>query len=215
MIRLANGSLQFEPFGVTNNTAGSVINHGLNLPNQGAILEMGVFTNGYLRTNAGRNVEAQRRKIDSFSYHLCYFDAGAVADPEPIRLYPNPEPNNLNIPDNLFLPAYNCHGFAFGDSHYWINPIATVPINGANPVFNRNIEVILEDEFGQVGEEEGWDVAIFTHDNGHIAHSLKRDNGIVYSKFDNYQLVNYNSFENVDMARYSPGEFLFYRCLAI
>jgi len=69
---------------------------------------------------------------------------------------------------------------------------------------------LLKDEYEQVEAEENWTVAVYFNSESKIVHSVKRENGIIYNKFDGYQLIKCNSLSELDLTRYGTGNFNFY-----
>lgn len=209
------GELLFEAIGGTMYDSSVAINHGLKLPPNKFLFSTGVYINGYLQTDKGRRIEGALRKAGSFMIHLCADTPYTGASKEPIRLFPNPEINDeVNVPNDFFLPYYNCHGCTFADSQYWINPMRfNIDDSGRITPVSENIKILLEDEYVEVDSGESWNAAILINRNNEIIHAVKQRNGQVFSKYDGYQLEVYEDIEQVDISRYGNGNFKFYKII--
>jgi hypothetical protein len=207
-----NSPLKFSPFGQPMTICGECVNHGLNLPTGKVVLERGLFILGHLWTDKGKKIEAALRIPNTFDYHSCAIDASKVDYFKPIRLFPNPEANSeVNIPDNLFSPYYNCHGLSFANSEYWINPVASKMENGRMVPSIPNVEIILEDEFIKVDSQSDWDVAVLRNTKNEILHSVRKEGGKINSKYDAYRKISFDRIEDVDISVYGKGTFYFYK----
>jgi hypothetical protein len=206
-----NSPLKFSAFGQPMSMLGECINHGLILPTGKVVLERGLFILGHLETDKGRSVEAALRIPETFDYHSCAIDASMANYFKPIRLFPNPEKNGeVSVPDDLFNPYYNCHGQSFGNSEYWINPMASKMVNGRMESTFPNVDIILEDEFTKVESQSDWSVAIFRNNKNEILHSVHKENGRIISKYDAYRRLSFDIIEDVDVSVYGNGTFDFY-----
>lgn len=210
-----NEKLVFEPKSGLMYEAAMCINHGLELPKDKFLWSMGIYTDGFLETKNGRKIEVARRKLGSYQIHLAATPEYTETKKEPILLFPDSEINEeVTVPENFFLPYFNCHGFTFADSEYWINPMCFErDLNGNISSKAENIRILLEDEYYQVTSEKKWDVAILLNFNNEIVHSVKRENHIIFSKYDGYQLEKYNRIEDVEIQRYGNGNFKFFKNL--
>jgi len=207
-----NAPLIFTPFGGPMNICAEMVNHGLELPEGKTLLEMGLFTLGHLETNGGNKVEVAKRKQGSFYVHVVARNADGTLDSLPIMIYPNNE-SNIKISADYFNSYFNCHGLVFSDCEYWINPLASSlnPGNGQMIPNRPNISMLLEDEYERVEEQEQWDCGMLVNRAGVIVHSIKKENDIILSKYDGYQLLEHRSIEEIDDDRYGNAEYEFYR----
>lgn len=209
-----NASLIFRPIGGPITMDAKMENHGIELPAGKWIHILGLFTLGYLETDSGNNIEVARRVPGSTLIHLVTQDAAMNIQSLPVRLYPDPEETDLiEIPENCFNPLYNCHGLTFGDSEYWINPLASRIDNGRMVLDRPNIRTLLDDEYKQVEETENWDIAVLLNENNDIVHSVKRIGDDILSKYDDYQLKTHTTIEDVEDERYGIGHYEYYRIL--
>lgn len=195
-----DGKLTFEPIYGTCFGPPNLRNHGLQVPEAKFLHCLGVYIEGHLETDRGRRIEAALRKTGSYSIYLCSEPWYQGESKKPIRLFPDPEPTTeISFPENYFLPYFNCHGYTFGDGEFWINPVSykrdtqqpgcyVKNPQGERVIETHSIEVILEDEYLEVAENDGWDVAVLSNQVDGIVHSVKRENGIVLSKYDSYNL---------------------------
>lgn len=207
-----NSPLKFSPFGQPMNITAQCVNHGLILPTGKVVLERGLFILGHLLTDKGRKIEAALRIPDTFDYHSCAIDASMVNYFKPIRLFPNPEINDeVQVPDNLFNPYYNCHGYSFANSEYWINPLASKMENGRMVSAFPNVDIILEDEYTKEDSQAEWDVAVFRNSKNEILHSVRKEGGKINSKYDAYRNISFDRIEDVDTKVYGTGTFYFYK----
>jgi hypothetical protein len=207
------GKLVFQAVSGTMIENSFMINHGLKLPRNKFLHSMGLFTNGFIETNKGRKIEVQRRKIESYQIHLNSDIPYVGESKEPIRIFPDIESNSeIVIPDNFFLPFFNCHGCTFAQNEFWINSMVFSRNNLRQIIpLTENIRFILEDEYVKVNSVDDWSIAILLDSNQDITHSVKREKGIIYCKYDGYQLERYNNVDQIDIARYGNGEFEFYK----
>lgn len=210
-----NNKLKFKPKSGLMYEATVCVNHGLELQKNKFLWSMGLYTNGYLKTNKGRKIEAARRKSGSYQIHLGSSPEYRGKSKEPICVYPNVELNKeISVPNKFFQPYFNCHGLTFADSEYWINPfVGELMPDGSTKVISDNIKLLLEDEYVQVNDKDDWEVAVLFDFDNKIVHSVKREKEVIYCKYDGYQLEKYNNIEKVDIERYGGGEFKFYKCL--
>jgi hypothetical protein len=207
-----NSPLKFFAFGQPMGMLGECVNHGLTLPTGKVVLERGLFILGHLETDKGRKIEAALRIPETFDYHSCAIDASKVKYFKPIRLFPNPETNSeVVIPYDLFNPYYNCHGQSFGNSEYWINPMASKMVNGRMESAFPNVDIILDDEFTKVDSQSNWNVAVFRNNKNEILHSVQKQNGRITSKYDAYRKLSFDKMEDVDVSVYGAGTFIFYK----
>jgi hypothetical protein len=207
-----NSPLKFSAFGQPMDMCGQCVNHGLNLPNGKVVLERGLFILGHLETDKGRKIEAALRIQDTFDYHSCAIDAKNMGNYKPIRLFPNPEINNeVVVPNDLFNPYYNCHGYSFANSEYWINPLASKMVDHKMILAFPNLDILLEDEFTKVDSKHDWEVAIFRNNKNEILHSVGKENGKIVSKYDAYKKISFENIDEVDVSVYGEGSFDFYK----
>ncbi|MBI2281727.1 MAG: hypothetical protein HYU68_13715 [Bacteroidetes bacterium] len=207
-----NSPLKFSAFGQPMTILGECVNHGLILPKGKIVLERGLFILGHLETDKGRKIEAALRIPETFDYHSCAIDASKVDYFKPIRLFPNPEINGeVVVSNDLFNPYYNCHGQSFGKSEYWINPLASKIVNNRMASAFPNVDIILEDEFMNVDSKSDWDVAVLRNNKNDILHSIHKENGRIYSKYDAYRKISFDKIEDVDISVYGNGIFKFYK----
>lgn len=200
-----NASLHFEPFPEPGFECTWLLNHGLELPKGKQLYSQGIFTNGFLETNGGAKIQAAKRKSDSYLIHLvtaCDYDGPSL---EPIRLLPNAEPQNeVDIPNDFFRPLFNCHGCTFGDSEYWINPVKDDRDRDGKIVpSGDNVNLILNDEYEVVDKDECWDVAVFYDAQSNIVHSVRRKDGLILCKYDQYQLMRLKTLDEMDFNKYT------------
>ena len=190
-----------------------VESHGLTIPNNKIIVQFGQFILGDLETDAGRKIEVMKRLPESYSIHLILPIARNIAATMPIRLFPNSEiTTGVIVPNNYFLPYYNCHGCCFGEGEYYINPLACSMDNQGRMQLNKpNLEILLHDEYEIVEEKDNWDIGIFKNSANEILHSVKRQNGKVISKYDLFHEESHNDISQVDIARYGNGIFHYYK----
>lgn len=210
----SNEKLMFEPKSGLMYETSVCINHGLNLPEDKFLWSMGLYTDGFLETNKGHKIEAARRKLGSYQIHLGTTSEYTGISKEPICVFPDIELNpEIDIPKNFFLPYFNCHGHTFAENEFWINPMCYQMNNGNIISISENIRILLEDEFIEVDIQENWSVAILLNSNNDITHSVKRENGVLSSKYDGYKLEFYDHISQVETNRYNGGIFKFYRNL--
>ncbi len=189
-----------------------VNSHGLEVPPGKIIVQFGQFVLGDLETDSGRKIEAMKRLPESYSIYLILPAAGNVQTSMPIRLFPNPEiTTEIIVPNNFFLPYYNCHGCCFGDREYYINPLACSIDQQGRMLLNKpNLEILLADEYDAVAENDDWDIGVLKNSANEIIHSVKRINGQIVSKYDLFQEESYQDINCVDINRYGNGTFSYY-----
>src|SRR5689334_4671932 len=83
----------------------------------GFLQVMTVYDVGFLETDRGYRVRALRPKFETARINLLSQQKGLV------KSFPSFEGAvlELRLPPRDIVPGYNCHGFTFGNSDYWIN----------------------------------------------------------------------------------------------
>jgi hypothetical protein len=207
--------LKFNAYGQPMYITAQCVNHGLCLPVGKVLLERGLFILGNLETDRGRKIEAAKRIVESFDYYCCALEASESDNFLPFRVFPRGEHcSEIEVPEDLFNPAYNCHGHTFAHNEYWINPLASISQNGVMTPINPNVDIILEDEYIKVDYSQNWDIAVFRNYKNEILHSILNQNGIITSKYDSYKKISCDDIKSVDTSVYGKGKFEFYRRLS-
>lgn len=116
-----------------------------------------IYTVGYLFTGAGTSVRGMLAHPETLSFSL--FSADGSREICAFRSLDDGT-EQLVIGDGEIVPFFNCHGFTFTDSKYWIN--------------NDQVHLILEgDSYVSATESDG-QIVVFTR-NGSIVHSALFD----------------------------------------
>jgi hypothetical protein len=115
------------------------------------------YTVGYLFTDAGTRVKGMLARPETLSFSLFSADRSCQ-----IRAFePSDEAaKQLDIADGEIVPFFNCHGFTFTESNYWIN--------------DDQVNLILAGDSYVPATESDGQVVVFTR-NGSIVHSVLFD----------------------------------------
>lgn len=204
MIILDDGNLVPSP---NNNLyhASIVEKHSLIIPDTSYIQQLGLSTKVIAHTDKGNKIEILKFHLNTISFYL--IDNNKA----PIQLFPNNElcserSDKIGLKPNSFIPLYNCHGCTFLDGEFWINPYIFENDASGRNVNKKNIEILLDDEYTKVNENEIWDIAVFKNNNNNIVHSIRIKEGKIISKYDLFYESTHNLINEIELERYGGVE---------